>query len=305
MERLRLWRRPTVDQGEWNIGVLQQPISDLLDPEGSRGVRWLPAPSAIGSRATPFGYVHDGRLNVLFEKSEVHDERRVIARLRPRADNVLKRSRTMLDIGRAITYPYIVEHDGTVYVVLDHPTDGNVVLYRVTADNDALDRVTTLIDEPLTGATLFPHEGRWWLMGTRAPQQDASLFVYWSDRIEGPFIPHVLNPVKTDVRSARPAGTPFVHDGRLWRPAQDRTPGTNVQVVFNEVLALTPGRFHEVARERLGLFTHTAYAKGMRTVSAVGGMTVVDGLRDRVAAAKQAKRGGRSGGPRKTSNQDS
>src|SRR5690606_30260948 len=109
--------------------------------------------SAIGSRATPFGYVHDGRLNVLFEKSEVHDERRVIARLRPRADNVLKRSRTMLDIGRAITYPYIVEHDGTVYVVLDHPTDGNVVLYRVTADNDALDRVTTLIDEPLTGAT--------------------------------------------------------------------------------------------------------------------------------------------------------
>ncbi len=306
MQRHRLWRKAPVEQGEWNIGVLHRPISDLLDPDGSRGVRWLPAPSASGSRATPFGYLHEEQLNVLYEKSDVHEDDGVIARLRPRPDNVLKRSRTMLDIGRPITYPYTMQHDGTVYVVLDHPTDENVVLYRVNEGNDGLDRVATLIEEPLVGAGLFRHEGRWWLMGTKAPHADAALYLFWSDRIEGPFMPHRHNPVKVDVRSARSGGTPFVHEGKLWRPAQDRTPGTRVEVVFNEVVELTPERFKEVPAERLLPFGHTAYTKGMRTVSAVGDITVVDGLRDRSPLPKNTgTRKENTGRSRKSSNQES
>lgn len=305
LQRHRLWRKPAVELGEWNIGVLQQPISVLLDSEGSRGVRWLPAPSASGSRATPFGYFHDEQLNVLFEKSDVHEGEGVIARLRPRSDNVLKRSRTMLDIGRPISYPYTVEQDGAVYVVLDHPTDGNVVLYRVNANNDGLDRVTTLVEEPLSGASLFRHQGRWWLVGTKAPHVDAALYVYWSEELGGPFRPHRHNPVKVDVRSSRPGGTPFVHEGRLWRPAQDRTPGAAVRIVFNEVTELTPERFTELPGDHLGLFTHTAYAKGMRTVCAVGGVTVVDGLRDRSLVPKPDKRKERTDRSGRNSNQES
>ncbi len=47
---------------------------------------------------------------------------------------------------------------------------------------------------------------------------------YWTqgeEGLEGPWEPHRRNPVKCDVRGSRPAGTPFVHGGELYRPAQD------------------------------------------------------------------------------------
>ena len=53
----------------------------------------------------------------------------------------------------------------------------------------------------------------------RAPLTD--LHIWWSDDLFGQWRPHAANPVKIDARSARPAGTPFVHAGTLYRPAQD------------------------------------------------------------------------------------
>jgi len=47
------------------------------------------------------------------------------------------------------------------------------------------------------------------------------LRVWFADDLLGSWCPHPGNPVKPDIRSARPAGTPFVHDGALYRPAQD------------------------------------------------------------------------------------
>ncbi len=40
-----------------------------------------------------------------------------------------------------------------------------------------------------------------------------------------PWVAHARNPVKTDARSARPGGTPFVVDGVLYRPGQDSMVG--------------------------------------------------------------------------------
>lgn len=303
--KLRFLHRPLLEQqAGWNIGVLSQPISTLLDPDASRGVRWLPAPSESGARTTPFGYVHKKALNVLYAKSDVEKQSTSIARLRPRPDNVLKRSRSMLDIGRSLAYPYVLAHDGRIMVVLDHPTEERVVLYRVNEANDGLERVADILAEPLVGATVFAHGGRWWLMGTKAPQADAVLHAYWSDRLEGPYRPHRLNPVKVDIRSSRPGGTPFIHGSTLWRPAQDRTPGQDVRVVFNRIVELDVDRFVEEPVEHLAPFAHTAYTRGTRTVSAVGDITLVDGLRDRNPLPKRKKKPSKRRRSRPNKNQD-
>jgi hypothetical protein len=56
-----------------------------------------------------------------------------------------------------------------VYVVPEQATEGRVDLYRLNADNNGLEHVTTLLDEPLLDPSLIHHEGRWWLFGTKAP----------------------------------------------------------------------------------------------------------------------------------------
>ena len=42
-----------------------------------------------------------------------------------------------------------------------------------------------------------------------------SLHLFFSETLRGNWSAHPLNPVKTDVRSSRPAGPVIVHDGEL------------------------------------------------------------------------------------------
>lgn len=278
--KLRFHREDLHAHEEWNIGVLYQPIHVLLEDDPSLNIRWLPAPGASSFRADPFGYVaDDGQLNVLYEKFDHGTRMGSIARLRPKRDNVLKRSRTMLETGTHLSYPYVVEREGQVFVVPENAASGRVDLYRVNPDNDGMERVGTLLEEPLFDPTLFEHEGRWWLFGTKAPLTNVALYAYHADRFEGPYQPHLLNPLKHDIRSARPAGTPFVHQGQLWRPAQDSSLTYGGRIALNRVQELSPTRFKEETVKFFGPLEGTLWNKGMHTVAAVGDITLVDGKR--------------------------
>jgi hypothetical protein len=277
--KARFHRIELKEHEEWNVGILYQPIHMLLQDKPNLNARWIPSPSRGQYRADPFGYLVDGQLNLLYEKYDYATGRGLISRIRPKRDNVLKRSRTMLDEGGHLSYPYVIEREGTVYVVPEQASTGRVDLYCVDAGNEGLERVGTLLEEALFDPTLVEYEGRWWLFGTKAPLSNVELFVYHSERLEGPYTPHTMNPVKVDVRSARPAGTPFQHEGSLYRPAQDSSRTYGGRVAINRIVTLTPDAFEEEVVRYIGPLRGTAYSKGLHTISAVGDITLVDGKR--------------------------
>ena len=293
-------RRRKAARDEWNIGVLYQPIASLLEAKPSLNVRWLPSPGPGQRRRAPFGYVVDGQLNVLYGKYDSTKGKGDISRLRPKRDNVLKRSRTMIANGHTLSHPFLLEHEGRWWVIPES-SEGRVDLYQVSTANETLEFVRTLLDEPLCAPTVFQHEGRWWLMGTKAPWEDVALYVFHAASLEGPWTPHALNPVKMDVRSARPAGTPFVHQGQLYRPALDnsRTPGWRVALM--RVLELSPTSFREELVKTIGPLKGSAWSHGMGTLSAVGDLTLVDGKRpmsSRKAAPARDRRKSRTATPK-------
>ena len=278
--KLRFHREELRAHEEWNLGVLYQPIQALLEEKPNLNVRWLPAPSTVSFRADPFGYMDpEGNLNVLYEKYDRATGIGAIHRIRPKRDNVLKRSRTMLSLSTHLSYPYVVEHEGTVYVIPENAAGGGVDLYRVDASNEALELVTRMLDVPLFDPTVFQHEGRWWLMGTLAPLTNVHLVAYHAPSLQGPYSPHALNPIKADLRSARPAGTPFLHEGKLYRPSQDSEESYGHRVVINHVQELTPTAFREEAVKTIGPINGSYWNKGLHTISAVGDITLVDGKR--------------------------
>lgn len=288
--KLRFHKRELKEHEEWNIGVLYQPIKVLLDAEASVNVRWLPTPAPDNFRADPFGYVTaDGTLNVLYEKYDHRTGRGEISRVRPRKDSVLKRSRTMLSAEGHFSYPYIVQREGATFMIPENASSGKVELYRINEENDGVDPIGTLLHEPLFDPTVFEHEGRWWIFGTKAPLTNVALHAYYSDRFEGPYLPHELNPIKYDIRSARPGGTPFVVDGKLYRPAQDSSNTYGGRIAINELIELTPKTFKEVTLKFVGPLKGTAYDKGLHTVSSVGDITLVDGKRFLTVAKRNAE----------------
>jgi len=71
------------------------------------------------------------------------------------------------------------------------------------------------------------------------------LCLFFADALMGPWTPHRGNPVLSDVRRARPAGTLFYEEGRLIRPSQDCGKAYGYALVFSEVLTLSETEYEE------------------------------------------------------------
>ena len=126
-------------------------------------------------------------------------------------------------------------------------------------------------------ATLHELDGMWWLFCNIGGQDFSSndeLHLFYAKTPFGPWTPHKLNPVKSDVRSARPAGRLFYQDGDLYRPSQDCSVRMGGAIVMNRITRLTPEDFKEEVVARIDptwrkgmLGTHTINAAGELTVS--------------------------------------
>jgi hypothetical protein len=285
MRMQRLWplltgaRRKVHHEVEWNIGVLPQPIHHLLEERPSLNVRWLPPPDLGSQRIEPFGITDgEGELNVLYAKGH-KDGSWSISRVRPKQDNVLKRSRAILELAQDLHYPFTVQHDDAIYFVVVNKEQDRTWLHRLDPALDTSAPVAELWNAALHAPSLVEHAGRWWLFGCGKDLPDEGLLVFHADQLEGPYIPHALNPVRVGIDGARPGGTPFVHQGTLWRPGLDLSDPYRPHVVLHRVLALDPQVFDEVAERSIGPYRSSQYPHGTRTVAAVGGVTLVDGMR--------------------------
>jgi hypothetical protein len=130
-------------------------------------------------------------------------------------------------------------------------------------------------------ATLFQHATRWWLScGGVERGANRSLFLWHAPDPLGPWEPHARNPVKIDVRSARPAGTPFRVSGELFRPAQDCSRGYGSRVAIQRVLKLDPESFAEETVSMVDAAQVGGHPAGLHTLSSAGPWTLIDNKRE-------------------------
>lgn len=276
---MRANERPT-EAEEWNIGLLHQPVESLVDQGNSMNVRWLPAPAAGSHRMKPSGYLDtEGRLTALYTKFDGREDRWSLARVRPKGDNVLKRSRSLLELTMGGDHASVVPESEGPLVVIGAHEGRSTALYRMNAGGDGLEPGPVILDRRLCSPILFQHAGKWWLMGTDPEWPDAMLVLFHAPSIQGPYTPHPRGPVKLDVSSARPAGPPFTAQGRLWRPAVDASDPAHPTVVIMAVEHLSPDQFQEHVHRKLPLFSSTFYPHGCRTIHGMGDVTLVDGLK--------------------------
>src|SRR6185369_10054576 len=99
--------------------------------------------------------------------------------------------------------------------------------------------------------------------------------------LAGPWRPHRRSPVKFDVRSARPAGTPFEHGGQIFRPSQDCSETYGGAIRINRILRLTAEEFDEETVAVLRPDANGPYPAGLHTLSAFDEWTLIDGKRRR------------------------
>ncbi len=291
--------RQDMTRERWRIGVIEQPIGRLVALLEPAAIRWLDVPFE-GSLADPFGLPRpDGSLLILAEALPWDERRGRIAAIERRRDGTLSITSTSLTSDTHLSYPHIIEHDGEIYCIPESSAQRRVQLFRAEEFPGRWVPDSVLLED-FAGAdtTVIRYQERWWMFtGNHADQDEAKLFVFHSTELHGPWTPHPLNPVKCDLRSSRPAGTLFFgEDGALYRPAQDCSRVYGGALVINRVTRLTVDEFQEEAVARLVPDPAGPCPDGLHTLSAAGGLTLVDGKRHDLmpapvaAALKRMKR---------------
>jgi hypothetical protein len=252
----------------------------------------LPAPTD-GFLAYPFGLpLPDGRLAIMAEALSWRDARGRIVAFESQPDGGVTTPRDVFDFTTHASYPHLIEHDGITYCIPETSAQRRVQLFRADPfPNRWVPDTVLLEDFAGADATVHFHAGRWWLFaGNHADQDETKLFIFHAADLRGPWLPHAANPVKCDLRSARPAGPLFYVDDVLCRPAQDCSVTYGGAVVINRIDKLTPHEFEESPLQHLRPAPRGPYPDGLHTLSAAGNVTLVDGKRHAWSAAALAQR---------------
>lgn len=272
----RLFRHP-----QWNIGLADLPAARLLDPgvDVEARIHWLPLQGRSSFLADPFGVERGGTLRVLCERFHYGESRGRLCAL----EWPSPRPEPALDLPVHASYPFLVDGEsGETFCVPETAAAGEIALYRTDPQLRRWSKEGVIApDFPGVDPTVFRHEGRWWLLATRqGPLEDVELWAWHAPSLLGPWSPHARNPVKSDVRGSRPAGRPFLHEGVLYRPAQDCSRSYGWRVAIQRVLRLTPTDFAEEEAAVVQAPARSPYPSGRHTLCAVGDRTLVDGRRD-------------------------
>lgn len=267
----------------WNVGIVHSPIHAFLDPEFRPEILWLPQSRQAHIQADPFGRTIDGKITVLFEVMDYMHRKGKICALEVEADGSVLKGRVVIESQVHMSYPFLFEHEGGTYCIPETNQAREVPIYRsVKFPDEWIKAGQLLANVRAIDTTVFKHNDRWWATFTdREAGGDANLYIWHSPDLWGPWEPHILNPVKIDIRSSRPGGTTFEHGGQLYRPAQDCSKTGGGRIILNRVEELSPTDFRERPVAVLAPYKNSPYREGFHTLSAAGDFTLIDGKRFR------------------------
>lgn len=183
-----------------------------------------------------------------------------------------------------LSYPFILEHENELYMIPESVSNNAVELYRCTEFPNKWEYVQDIMSNvQLVDATLYFHEGLWWLFGNesngnRATRWDECNLYFTKDFRDGNWQAHPHNPISSDVRQARPAGNIFEHEGKLYRPAQNCSRHYGYGFSVSEINSMTPEKYQETLISRVEPKWDDCVI-GTHTYNRAGRLTVIDAIR--------------------------
>jgi len=245
----------------FNLHILELDGEDIFDVSKGKEVysrRCLGSSFNINPTtilADPFLFVHQDILYLFYESKKFF------------SPGVLKMVRTtdlenwsepviILQEKFHLSYPFVFEDDGVVYMIPETGTIGEVRIYQ--ADDDTLTHFTykkTILKQPIEkeikmgygDSSIYKKDGVYYLM-TMLQYDDAvnTLELYTSKSLFGPYIEHPCSPITKSMKVGRDAGSWIEDQGRLYRVSQDCTKRYGDNVNVSEITTLSETDFNEV-----------------------------------------------------------
>ena len=265
----------------WRTGWRKLAGPDLLDLRRHPPGGWTDLPDdGLRFYADPVPIAHAGGVT-LFVEEYIHAlGRGIISAVPFGPGGPIGTPEPVLDLGIHLSYPFVFESEGAVWMIPESCAAGRIDLFRATAFPRGWVHEQTLVADIVAGdATLHRAGDRWWMFATVRDEGGAfsdALHLWSAPHFRGPWTAHAKNPVLIDIASARPAGRLVERNGRLYRPVQDCRAGYGAALGLARVLRLDDEAFAQEVETVLRPGPGWP-GRRLHTLNEAGGFEFIDG----------------------------
>jgi hypothetical protein len=265
----------------WNIGVVSNNSEAFLVNKEKPPVHWFPLSSKTQFYADPCGVDSETGCDVFFEEYPYKDGKGVISHTHF-SDGVFSKPTVVLREPFHLSYPFIIEHQGDVYMVPESWEANKVLLYKAVEFPKKWELAKVLVDDFAgVDSTLLKHDDMWWMFSTdRNKGSSQNLNLFYAHDLLSEWVPHHSNPIKSDVRSSRSAGKPFFYKDKLYRPSMNYAEKNEGSITLNLVTNFTEKRYSEIVVKEILPYSESDFYDKLHHLFGTKNYTLVDGCKE-------------------------
>lgn len=254
----------------WELGISSFSESDF----GLNSITWIENPFNDRWFADPFILNEtDSIIEVLVEEWKYTEKRGCISKVTiDKTSKKIVKAVRILVLDTHLSFPNIIREGGRIFFYPENTEAGELALYEYFPETSIVEKRQVLLNIPIADAALFKLNGKWFMTGTRPPNDNGNvLSVFVAENWNGVYT-HTEDIRMTDC-SARGGGGILKCGKRLIRVSQDCTGGYGRGLVFSEISFDGKGlRFKELSR----FYLPEGRVTGCHTYNTYGNVVIVD-----------------------------
>jgi hypothetical protein len=266
---------------QWTIGIANIEIKEIIrDKKINSSFTWIPIKDNYTFFADPFiCKTEDGKYQILYEELDYKKQYGNISLFTINEEDQLTDKRVLLDTKSHLSYPFIFFENNKIYVFPESSAASHLVYYEFDQKNYSLSLKKSVLDLPVLDSTILKHQNKYWIFCTmRSEDSNSNLFIFYSENLFGPYVPHKKNPVKDDINGARPAGNFIKVAETIYRPAQASGKYYGSAINIFKIKNLSEESFEEEFYMSIKPDKKEKFNFGIHTINGCDGKIVIDGL---------------------------
>jgi hypothetical protein len=261
---------------EWSIGLVNCKIEDFQ--KNTSPIIWFKNQSKTSFSADPFGFQINDKKYIIFEEYSQILKRGRIAIAEISNDKLINK-KIILDDKKHLSYPFVFIENDEIFVICESYKSNKLDLYKIDKANLSLHKVREIFsNQEAIDPTIIKFNNKYWLFYSKKEKAEEDLYLAYSDSLFDDFVQHPKNPVKSCKASSRSAGTPFIIDNQIYRPAQNCQKFYGEKITINKINILNENDFSEEIYCEISAPNSDQNIIGIHTISNIGDLTLIDGL---------------------------
>ncbi len=263
-------------QGVWNIGIIEKSIDELMESPHDYKIRWVKHNYRDRFFADPFLYeVDENYYYILAEEFPFYTNMGYISLLKiDKKSMKLISKECVIKEDWHLSYPFVLGNK----IIPEAYRSGVSSQYEFNGNK--IINCTKFFDKGLIDQTIIRKDGNDYLFTANKEMPLASLNIYYRKQGSENWLEHDKNPVKVDVKTARPGGKCFRWKNKLYRPVQDSEERYGRKIRIMEIERLSGNEFKEKEVISFSSDKNPPYNLGLHTFNVEEGFIVVDGYKE-------------------------